>query len=359
MKTVGELFGAGKMQLPFVLQSAETMKAAVALSRTAHGAGRGPGEGHRRARHGARRRPRHRQEPRRHHPHQQRLPRRQSRHQAADRRDPRRRREHQRARDRHVGPAGQIDRRHAREPRRDEPPGARRAGDARRRRADPALCRGGLRQVLRLRPRRLCPRRVRRARADGPHRRQRFRRLSRRACSRRTPAGRSTERASSAAPPTPRPLRPVDLEEIRLRRAELDRGVPVPAPPFWGAQTIARVPARRSCPTSTSACSINSSGASGRTAARSPNTRNGRSSELRPVLARIIDIAIREKILAAAGRLRLLALRRRGQRRDPVRRRAKGAGARGRALFVPAPEQGGRPLHRRFLPRRRRSASAT
>ena len=30
MKTVGELFGAGKMQLPFVLQSAETMKAAVA-----------------------------------------------------------------------------------------------------------------------------------------------------------------------------------------------------------------------------------------------------------------------------------------------------------------------------------------
>jgi 5-methyltetrahydrofolate--homocysteine methyltransferase len=31
MKTVGELFGAGKMQLPFVLQSAETMKAAVSF----------------------------------------------------------------------------------------------------------------------------------------------------------------------------------------------------------------------------------------------------------------------------------------------------------------------------------------
>ncbi|MBI4968943.1 MAG: methionine synthase [Rhodospirillales bacterium] len=30
MKTVGELFGSGKMQLPFVLQAAETMKAAVA-----------------------------------------------------------------------------------------------------------------------------------------------------------------------------------------------------------------------------------------------------------------------------------------------------------------------------------------
>lgn len=31
MKTVGELFGSGQMQLPFVLQSAETMKASVAL----------------------------------------------------------------------------------------------------------------------------------------------------------------------------------------------------------------------------------------------------------------------------------------------------------------------------------------
>ena len=30
MKVVGELFGTGEMQLPFVLQSAETMKAAVA-----------------------------------------------------------------------------------------------------------------------------------------------------------------------------------------------------------------------------------------------------------------------------------------------------------------------------------------
>ncbi len=30
MKVVGELFGKGEMQLPFVLQSAEVMKAAVA-----------------------------------------------------------------------------------------------------------------------------------------------------------------------------------------------------------------------------------------------------------------------------------------------------------------------------------------
>ncbi len=44
MKVVGELFGAGKMQLPFVLQSAETMKAAVAYLEPHHGARRGPGD---------------------------------------------------------------------------------------------------------------------------------------------------------------------------------------------------------------------------------------------------------------------------------------------------------------------------
>ena len=44
MKVVGELFGAGKMQLPFVLQSAETMKAAVAIW-SPHGADRGQDKG--------------------------------------------------------------------------------------------------------------------------------------------------------------------------------------------------------------------------------------------------------------------------------------------------------------------------
>ena len=43
MKVVGELFGTGEMQLPFVLQSAETMKTAVALPRAAHGEGRRSG----------------------------------------------------------------------------------------------------------------------------------------------------------------------------------------------------------------------------------------------------------------------------------------------------------------------------
>ena len=85
MKVVGELFGSGEMQLPFVLQSAEAMKTAVAyLEPHMEKADGARGQGHDRARHRQGRRPRHRQEPRRHHPDQQRLRRGQHRHQAAD-----------------------------------------------------------------------------------------------------------------------------------------------------------------------------------------------------------------------------------------------------------------------------------
>ena len=87
MKVVGELFGSGQMQLPFVLQSAETMKAAVAhLEPHMERVGGETSEGPARARHREGRRPRHRQEPRRHHPHEQRLRGLQPRHQGADRR---------------------------------------------------------------------------------------------------------------------------------------------------------------------------------------------------------------------------------------------------------------------------------
>ena len=73
MKTVGELFGSGQMQLPFVLQSAEVMKTAVAHLEPHMERSDAQGKGTHRARHRQGRRPRHRQEPRRHHPEQQRL----------------------------------------------------------------------------------------------------------------------------------------------------------------------------------------------------------------------------------------------------------------------------------------------
>ena len=50
MKVVGELFGSGQMQLPFVLQSAETMKSGGRLPRAPHGEGRRRRQGPHRAR---------------------------------------------------------------------------------------------------------------------------------------------------------------------------------------------------------------------------------------------------------------------------------------------------------------------
>src|SRR6266436_2291998 len=95
----------------------------------------------------------------------------------------------------------------------------------------------------------------------------------------------------------PRPMRPVDFEEVRLRRAELTRGVPVPVPPFWGAQTIARVPAKAIVPYLNERMLYQFQWGyrkEGRSLAEFKAWARG---ELRPILARISDIAIRENIL--------------------------------------------------------------
>jgi 5-methyltetrahydrofolate--homocysteine methyltransferase len=45
-----------------------------------------------------------------------------------------------------------------------------------------------------------------------------------------------------------RVMRPVDWEEVQTRRAELAAAVPVPNPPFWGARVIERVPVKALVP---------------------------------------------------------------------------------------------------------------
>ena len=44
------------------------------------------------------------------------------------------------------------------------------------------------------------------------------------------------------------PLRPVEVEETRLRRNELSRGIEVPRPPFWGPRLIEEVPVKALVP---------------------------------------------------------------------------------------------------------------
>src|SRR5436853_5040799 len=95
----------------------------------------------------------------------------------------------------------------------------------------------------------------------------------------------------------PRPLRPVDFEEIRLRPAELNRGVPVPPPPSWGPRTIARIPVKAIVPYLNERMLYQFQWGyrkEGRTLAE---YKAWAKKELRPVLSRICDIAIRENIL--------------------------------------------------------------
>jgi len=63
-------------------------------------------------------------------------------------------------------------------------------------------------------------------------------------------ATRTTAATTAAARPLPAEpaRRPVDWEEVALRRAELHRDQPVPTPPFWGARVIDKVPLQNLLP---------------------------------------------------------------------------------------------------------------
>src|SRR3954452_1028468 len=94
-----------------------------------------------------------------------------------------------------------------------------------------------------------------------------------------------------------RPMRPVDLEQIRLRRAELSRGVPVPQPPFWGPQTIARVPVKALVPYLNERMLYQFQWGYRKDGRSLAEYKEWAKKELRPIMARMADIAIRENIL--------------------------------------------------------------
>ncbi len=95
----------------------------------------------------------------------------------------------------------------------------------------------------------------------------------------------------------PRPLRPVDFDEIRLRRAELTRGVPVPPPPFWGPRTIERMSPRAVVPYLNERMLYQFQWGYRKDGKSLAEYREWAKDELRPVLRRILDIAVRDEIL--------------------------------------------------------------
>ena len=229
MKVVGDLFGAGEMQLPFVLQSAETMKTAVAYLEPHMEKADAGGKGTARDRHREGRRPRHRQEPRRHHPHQQRLRGPQHRDQGAAvgvRRQGRRRSNADA-----IGMSGLlvkstlIMRENLEEL--NERGLVRHAGDPRRRRAHPHLRRARPARGLR------GPPLLRQGRVRGPpHHGHADGRQAHRRRSTPTSAARSAAATSRAAP---RSDAPADDEPVATD-SDVATDVPVFTPPFLGSR---------------------------------------------------------------------------------------------------------------------------
>jgi 5-methyltetrahydrofolate--homocysteine methyltransferase len=94
-----------------------------------------------------------------------------------------------------------------------------------------------------------------------------------------------------------RPLRPVDGEEIRLRRAELSRGVPVPVPPFWGPRTVARVPVKALVPYLNERMLYQFHWGFRKDGRTLDAFKAWAHKELRPILQRLLDTALQQDIL--------------------------------------------------------------
>jgi 5-methyltetrahydrofolate--homocysteine methyltransferase len=96
----------------------------------------------------------------------------------------------------------------------------------------------------------------------------------------------------------PRPSRPLDLDEIRLRRTELSREVVVPRPPFWGQRTLERVSPKAVVPYLNERMLYQFQWGYRKDGKSLAEYREWAKDELRPVLRRILEIAVREEILA-------------------------------------------------------------
>jgi 5-methyltetrahydrofolate--homocysteine methyltransferase len=94
-----------------------------------------------------------------------------------------------------------------------------------------------------------------------------------------------------------RPLRPLDLEEIRLRRTELTSKVPVPEPPFWGPRTIARVPVKALVPFLNERMLYQFQWGYRKEGRTLDQYKAWAHKELRPILKRMLDVAIQQDIM--------------------------------------------------------------
>ncbi|HUK11184.1 MAG TPA: methionine synthase [Stellaceae bacterium] len=93
-----------------------------------------------------------------------------------------------------------------------------------------------------------------------------------------------------------RVLRPLDLDEIRLRRQELTRDLAIPAPPFWGTRTIARVPLKALLPYLNERMLYQFHWGYRKQGRSLDEYKAWAHQELRPILQRLMDVVVQQDI---------------------------------------------------------------
>ncbi len=94
-----------------------------------------------------------------------------------------------------------------------------------------------------------------------------------------------------------KPLRPVDAEEIKLRRAELALSVPVPTPPFWGPRVLERVPVKALVPYLNETMLFQFHWGFRKAGKSLDEYRQWAARELRPILRRMLELCEKDQIL--------------------------------------------------------------
>ncbi|MBL8806300.1 MAG: methionine synthase [Rhodospirillales bacterium] len=94
-----------------------------------------------------------------------------------------------------------------------------------------------------------------------------------------------------------RPLRPLDLEELKLRRAELAAKAPIPTPPFWGARTLEQVPVKTLVPYLNERMLYQFQWGFRKAGKSLDEYKAWAALELKPILKRMLDMAEAEQIL--------------------------------------------------------------
>ncbi len=93
------------------------------------------------------------------------------------------------------------------------------------------------------------------------------------------------------------PARPVDFEEIQTRRAELAMQAPVPLPPFWGARVVEHVPVKTLVPYLNETMLFQFHWGFRKAGKKLDEYRAWTQREVKPILKRILDQAEKENIL--------------------------------------------------------------